>query len=153
MPFEYTAIPAPTRGEKAREARTPTDRYARALAAELNRMAADGWEYLRADVLPSEERSGLTGRNTVYHNLLIFRRLAAPAQEEKAPQRYLPQPEYPVAASPARAPEPRPHIPDAAAPRPADPVAGSGVSAPSRDDHHQTDATPPAPRKSPADQD
>ncbi|WP_304616925.1 DUF4177 domain-containing protein [Paracoccus sp. (in: a-proteobacteria)] len=77
MRYEYAVIPAPTRGEKARDAKTPTDRYALALAAELNRMAADGWDYLRADVLPSEERSGLTGRSTVYHNVLVFRRLQA----------------------------------------------------------------------------
>lgn len=92
MRYEYAVIPAPTKGEKARDARTPTDRYALALAAELNRMAADGWDYLRADVLPSEERSGLTGRSTVYHNVLIFRRA---------------EPE-PVAPAPAPAPEPAP---------------------------------------------
>lgn len=74
MRHEYTAIPAPTRGEKVKDAKTPSDRYALALTAELNRMAQDGWDYVRADVLPSEERSGLTGRTTVYHNLLIFRR-------------------------------------------------------------------------------
>ena len=72
--FEYTVIPAPARGEKDGQAKTPTDRYALTLTAELNRMAAEGWEYLRADVLPSEERSGLTGRVTTYHNLLVFRR-------------------------------------------------------------------------------
>lgn len=93
MRYEYAVIPAPTRGEKARDAKTPTDRYALALAAELNRMAADGWDYLRADVLPSEERSGLTGRSTVYHNVLVFRRLQA----------------EPVAAPvPVIAPEPEP---------------------------------------------
>lgn len=37
-------------------------------------MAAEGWEYVRAETLPSEERSGLAGRNTVYHNVLVFRR-------------------------------------------------------------------------------
>ena len=80
MSYEYTVIPAPSRSEKAKDAKTPTDRFALAVTAELNRMARDGWEYLRADVLPSEERSGLTGRATIYHNLLVFRRpLARPA--------------------------------------------------------------------------
>lgn len=74
MTFEYTAIHAPTRGEKSKDARTPGERYALTLTTELNRMASDGWEYIRADILPSEERTGLTGRSTVYHNLLIFRR-------------------------------------------------------------------------------
>lgn len=86
MGFEYTAIPAPIRGTKAKTAKTPTDRYAMALTSELNRMAEDGWEYVRSDVLPSEERSGLTGRITVYHNLLIFRRavMQETAQPTKA---------------------------------------------------------------------
>ncbi|MDN5569459.1 MAG: DUF4177 domain-containing protein [Paracoccus sp. (in: a-proteobacteria)] len=72
--FEYSVVAAPNRGEKDKDAKTPTDRYALALTAQLNSMAAEGWEYLRADVLPSEERSGLTGRTTVYHNMLVFRR-------------------------------------------------------------------------------
>lgn len=150
MAIEYTAIPAPTRGEKAKDAKTPTDRYALALTAELNRMAADGWEYVRADVLPSEERSGLTGRATVYHNLLIFRRASAGMRTEATRPRHDPQPEYPVAASPARAPEPRPHLPDAAAPLPADHVTGTELSSAPRP--VTTDApmaAPPAPRAAP----
>ncbi len=84
MQFEYTAIPAPLRGEKAKDAKTPGERYALALTGELNRMAADGWEYIRADVLPSEERTGLTGRSTVYHNLLIFRRATSQTGQDSA---------------------------------------------------------------------
>lgn len=72
--FEYSVIPAPERGEKTKGAKTASERFSRTLTAELNRMAADGWEYLRAEILPSEERSGLTGRSTVYHNMLVFRR-------------------------------------------------------------------------------
>ncbi|MFD1795840.1 DUF4177 domain-containing protein [Paracoccus aurantiacus] len=72
--FEYTATPAPIRSEKAKSAKTPAERYALTLTDEINRMAADGWEYLRTETLPSEERSGLTGRTTLFHNLLIFRR-------------------------------------------------------------------------------
>lgn len=79
MSFEYSVIPAPDRGEKARGAKTPSDRFSIALTATLNEMAADGWEYIRAETLPSEERSGLTGRTTVYHNVLVFRRPLAPA--------------------------------------------------------------------------
>ena len=143
--FEYSVIPAPLRGEKAKDAKTPADRYSVALTAELNRMAKDGWEYVRADVLPSEERSGLTGRSTVYHNLLVFRRtVAAPAAGTMVRQ---PQPEYPAAASAARAPEPVPDLPRAAAPKPSDyPVAGSATDAVATTD----EATPPAPRSAPS---
>lgn len=110
--FEYTAIPAPSRGEKAKEAKTPTDRYALAVTSELNRMAADGWEYLRADVLPSEERTGLTGRATVYHNLLIFRRAIATVEAVSEAR------QAPAAASPVA--EPEKEVPAAPAPAPVD---------------------------------
>ena len=141
--FEYSVIPAPLRGEKARDARTPADRYAVALSAELNRMAREGWEYVRADVLPSEERSGLTGRSTVYHNLLVFRRaVVVPAAP---PQGSLPQPEYPVAASPAQPPEPTPVLPQAAAPRPSDHAPAMPSATPA-----EAEAMPPAPRTTPA---
>lgn len=78
--YEYKVLPAPDRGEKTRGAKTPGDRYAQAMTSLLNRMAREGWDYLRADMLPSEERSGLTRRTTVYHHMLVFRRgLAADA--------------------------------------------------------------------------
>lgn len=77
--YEYTVLPAPDRGEKAKGAKTPADRFALALTEELNRMGADGWEYVRAETLPTEERSGLTSRTTVYHNVLVFRRVIEPA--------------------------------------------------------------------------
>lgn len=87
---EYTVIPAPARGEKSRGARTGAERFAHALAVEINRMAAAGWEYIRAETLPCEERSGLTSRTTVYHNVLVFRRrlpsLAAVQDPEVAPR-------------------------------------------------------------------
>ncbi len=72
--FEYEAIPAPRKGKKARGIKTGEDRFAHAMTELLNDMAADGWEYLRADTLPCEERSGFTGRTTVYQNVLVFRR-------------------------------------------------------------------------------
>lgn len=85
--FEYRVIPAPDRGEKARGAKTPGERYAQAMTSILNRMAHDGWDYVRAEMLPSEERSGLTRRTTVYHNVLVFRRpLAAVAEAVPAPR-------------------------------------------------------------------
>ncbi|MTH78671.1 DUF4177 domain-containing protein [Paracoccus aestuariivivens] len=80
MVYEYTVIPAPSRGEKAKGAKTGIERFSVALAGALNEMAADGWEYVRAETLPAEERSGLTSRTTVYHNVLVFRRSLEPEQ-------------------------------------------------------------------------
>ncbi len=92
--FEYTVIPAPARGEKTRAAKTPADRYAHALTQALNGMAAQGWEYVRAETLPSEERSGLTGRATVWMNVLVFRRPLAVSVA--SPAAAIPQPATPV---------------------------------------------------------
>jgi hypothetical protein len=73
--YEYKAVPAPRRGVKAKGVKTPEDRFAYAITDLMNRLAADGWEYLRADLLPSEERSGWTGKTTeTAHHLLVFRR-------------------------------------------------------------------------------
>lgn len=106
--YEYTVIPAPARGEKTKGAKSGIDRFAATLGDVLNEMARDGWEYVRAEVLPSEERSGLTGRSTVYHNLLIFRRSLVPetasfTRPTTTPEP-APQPEAPVAAQPVTAP-------------------------------------------------
>lgn len=80
--YEYKVIPAPRRGEKVRGAKHPEDRFAHALASLMNRMGREGWEYQRAETLPCEERSGLTGRSTTFQNMLIFRRALAEDEVE-----------------------------------------------------------------------
>ncbi len=77
--FEFKVIPAPRRGEKGREAKTTEDRFALALTSLMNKMGAEGWDYVRADTLPCDERSGLTGTKTTVQNLLVFRRPLADA--------------------------------------------------------------------------
>lgn len=74
MGFEYKVVPAPTRGKKAKGVKTAADRFAHALSEVMNELSAEGWEYLRTDTLPAEERHGLTGRTTVFQNMLVFRR-------------------------------------------------------------------------------
>ncbi len=91
--FEYKVVPAPNRGKKAKGTKTPEARFALGVETVLNEMAAAGWEYVRADMLPSEERSGLTGSKTNWRNLLVFRRavvnevpaMQAPAVETSNP--------------------------------------------------------------------
>ncbi len=75
---EYRVIPAPTRGRKAQGVKTPEGRFALGLEDVLNEMARDGWSYLRSDILPSEERQGLTSTATVYRSVLVFSREIAP---------------------------------------------------------------------------
>lgn len=72
--FEYQVVPAPKKGEKSKGAKTSADRFAVALTAVMNKMGALGWEYIRSDTLPCEERVGLTGSKSVYQNMLVFRR-------------------------------------------------------------------------------
>ncbi len=65
----------------------------------MNEMGGDGWEYLRADTLPCEERQGLTGKTVKYHSMLVFRRPVAEvlAEAENAAQALaLPMPEEDV---------------------------------------------------------
>ncbi|MCP1168558.1 DUF4177 domain-containing protein [Limimaricola litoreus] len=91
--FEYRVVPAPRRGQKERGLKTAEDRYANALQGTINELGAKGWEYLRAETLPCEERQGLGGRKTVYHSVLVFRRASAQAA-----------PATPVAAEPMAQP-------------------------------------------------
>ena len=72
--FEYKVVPAPTKGQKARGVKGPQARFANAIELQINALASEGWEYLRSDILPSEERQGLTSTHTVYRSILVFRR-------------------------------------------------------------------------------
>lgn len=83
--YEYKITPAPAKGQKARGIKGPEARFAHTLEQSINALASEGWEYLRADILPSEERQGLTSSQTVYRSVLVFRReLAASAADDTA---------------------------------------------------------------------
>lgn len=105
--YEYRVIAAPKAGIKAKGVRSNEDRFAHALETLMNQMGAQGWDYIRADTLPAEERQGLTGRTTVYQNMLVFRREVQVTQAVST----LRMPEFsvvgaPVLAAPARLPDP-----------------------------------------------
>lgn len=72
--YEYLALPAPRRGQKVKGFKTPAERYAHELTTLMNELSDEGWEYWRAECLPSEERKGLMSTAVVEHHLLIFRR-------------------------------------------------------------------------------
>ncbi|MEP4978869.1 DUF4177 domain-containing protein [Ascidiaceihabitans sp.] len=73
--YQYRVVPAPQKGLKAKGIRTPEARFANALADLMNTMGAEGWEYQRAETLPSIERAGLTKTTTEWRNVLVFRKL------------------------------------------------------------------------------
>ncbi|MEM7520055.1 MAG: DUF4177 domain-containing protein [Pseudomonadota bacterium] len=88
--YEYKVVPAPTKGLKARGVKGTEARFSFAIETLMNDLAAEGWEYQRAETLPSVERSGLTGSTTEWRNLLVFRR--AEPTEAFAPE-LLPPPD------------------------------------------------------------
>ena len=107
--FEFKVIPAPKRGEKARGVKTTEDRFALALTTLMNQLGAEGWDYVRADALPCEERVGLTGTKTTFQNVLVFRRsIAGSTNDAPQPSRLLLQEPVPAAPrlGPADAPVP-----------------------------------------------
>ena len=73
--YEFKVIPAPRRGEKLRGVKTTEDRFALALSNVMNEQGREGWDYVRADTLPVDERVGFTGTKTSFHNMLVFRRI------------------------------------------------------------------------------
>jgi hypothetical protein len=83
--FEYKVIPAPKRGEKARGIKSTEDRFAHALTLLMNQLGAEGWDYVRADALPCEERVGFTGTKETFQNVLVFRRVLGGARSDDRP--------------------------------------------------------------------
>lgn len=82
--YEFKVVPAPRRGEKARGIKTTEERFAYTLTQVLNEMGREGWDYVRADVLPCDERVGLTGSKTSFQNMLVFRRAIDASAAEPA---------------------------------------------------------------------
>ena len=72
--YEYKVLPAPSRGQRGKGVKGSDGRFANALETLINQMGSDGWEYQRAETLPSEERVGIASKTTVFRNVLVFRR-------------------------------------------------------------------------------
>lgn len=132
--YEYKVVPAPAKGTKAKGVKTPEARFANSVEILLNEMAAEGWEFQRAELLPSEERSGLTGSTTNWRNVLVFRRAAAaeqaPTQTRREPA--APSPEF--RHTPPRTPPLTATAGDPEAPPEATPVPGPGAAKMQADD-------------------
>lgn len=90
--WEYKVVPAPTKGQKGKGVKGAEARFAYALETLMNDMASDGWEFQRAETLPSIERSGLTGSTTEWRNVLVFRRTVQSSVEDFEPE-LLPAPD------------------------------------------------------------
>ncbi|WP_170400370.1 DUF4177 domain-containing protein [Ruegeria arenilitoris] len=97
--YEYKVVPAPQKGIKAKGEKTAEGRFAASVEQVLNQMGQDGWEYQRAELLPSEERVGLTGSTVNWRNVLVFRRevtadfVSTRSDEDTAQAKPIPGPE------------------------------------------------------------
>ena len=80
MVYEYKCVGAPEKGKRTKGARTRSDRVALVMQEIIAEEAVDGWEYMRTDLVPVEEKAGLFSRTVEVHRaVLIFRRALAPA--------------------------------------------------------------------------
>lgn len=95
--YEYKLVPAPDKATKHKGLKGAAN-FAATLEDVMNAMGAEGWTYLRADILPEEVRSGLTSRTTTYRTILVFQRDIPEEQPDIET--------HPVAAVPVEAPEP-----------------------------------------------
>ncbi len=73
--YEYKVVPAPDKGLKGKNIKGAEARFSYGLQELMNGLSGYGWEYQRAETLPSIERAGLTGTTTEWRNVLVFRRL------------------------------------------------------------------------------
>jgi hypothetical protein len=106
--YEYKVVPAPRKGRKGKGVKGTAARFSFAVQELMNAYAADGWEFQRAETLPSDERSGLTSTTTVYRDLLVFRRPRT-AQSEPVNPAVLEQHLDDIATD---EPDPDPDLPD-----------------------------------------
>ena len=90
--YEYKVVPAPTKGLKGKGVKGAEARFSHALQELMNGLSGYGWEYQRAETLPSIERSGLTSTTTEWRNVLVFRRVRTADAEDFTPE-LLPAPD------------------------------------------------------------
>lgn len=90
--YEYKVVPAPAKGLKGKGVKGAEARFSHGLQELMNGLAGYGWEYQRAETLPSIERAGLTGSTTEWRNVLVFRRLRENDADAFAPE-LLPAPD------------------------------------------------------------
>lgn len=86
MIYEYKVIPAPRKGRKARGIKGAEARFSFAIQEVMNDLGGDGWEFLRSETLPSDERQGLASSQTVFRSVLVFRRPRADDLSDFSPE-------------------------------------------------------------------
>lgn len=86
--YEYKVTPAPRRPNRIKGVKSQAEAFAATLAEAINVAAREGWEYVRAEQLPSIDRGGWFRRSTeTVETVLIFRRERTSAEPRLAAAR------------------------------------------------------------------
>ncbi len=73
--YEYKVVPSARKPRRAKGMKTNADRFANAMTEVINAEAAHGWEYLRSETLPMDERPGMFKKTIeTYQTVMVFRR-------------------------------------------------------------------------------
>ena len=108
MSYEYKCVGAPERPKRQRGVRGRSERVALAMQEIIAGEAVDGWEYMRTDLVPVEEKAGLFSRtHEVHRAVLVFRRELEPEPRFVHARARAVAARDP-AAEPARPPQPEP---------------------------------------------
>lgn len=106
---EYKVVPAPREAKRRRGAKNKAEALALAIQDLIAEQVAEGWDYVRADLIPCVERPGFLQRRIELHRaMLVFRKGAAaarPVEPAYHSARAEPRP-GPVRTSPAAEDEP-----------------------------------------------
>ncbi|MGB0854022.1 MAG: DUF4177 domain-containing protein [Pikeienuella sp.] len=107
---EYKTVPAPRRVKKIKGVKGAEATLAKMVEEIISEQASAGWDYVRTDTFPVEEKSGLfSARETVLKGVMVFKRggqapaYAPPPQAAPQPAPYSPPP-APTMHAPAPAP-------------------------------------------------
>ena len=103
--YEYKVVPAPLRAAKAKGLKTVAERFAHALAERINAEAAGGWQFVRTETLPCEERKRFGGARTSTQVVMIFARELGQPRPDASATPPAGQPAEPVASAAEKAAE------------------------------------------------
>ena len=109
MAYEYKTVGGPERGRRQPGARRVADRVAAAMQEIIDAETAEGWEYMRTDLVAVEERRGfLSRRQTMHCPVMVFRRALPEAAGADGVAQAGAAPRAPAPAAAPAAPQPAP---------------------------------------------
>ncbi|TVQ57042.1 MAG: hypothetical protein EA355_05375 [Rhodobacteraceae bacterium] len=117
--YSYKCVAAPRKARKGKGFKSAADAFVAAFETAIAEQAAQGWEYLRTDLVPMEAKHGFFSQTTETHQgVMVFRRPAHGAEAAHpsvAPGASPPASSFGVArpepAPPSLTPDDEPEIP------------------------------------------